>query len=123
MISPEGPKETPPEPVHPDELPDEPELPPKQPPREVPERKEPPEREPVRHDPPTEPPDPRDPRPHKIDEPPEPGAPPEIIAYRLLRREHELEHVAAIADQVERRCREQPADRDVVGEYVRVQPP
>jgi hypothetical protein len=55
-------------------------MPPKQPPREVPDRKPPPEREPVRRDPPVEPPDPRDPTPTKIDDPPKPGAPPEIIA-------------------------------------------
>ena len=80
-ISPEEPKPMPPDPVkRPDPSPDEPELPPKQPPQEVPDKKPPPEREPVRRDPPTEPPDPRDPTPHKIDDPPNPGAPPEIIA-------------------------------------------
>jgi hypothetical protein len=36
----------------------------------------------VRRDPPTEPPDVHDPKPMKIDDPPEPGAPPEIIAKR-----------------------------------------
>ena len=78
MVNPEDPDETPPEPLRdPDQ--DEPEFPNKQPPLEVPERKAPPEREPVRRDPPTEPPDPRDPKPHKINEPPEPGAPPVII--------------------------------------------
>jgi hypothetical protein len=83
---PEEPKESPPNPV---EVPqhdpgrEDPELPPKQPPREIPEPKEPGPREPARRDPPTEPPDPHDPRRHRIDDPPEPGAPPEIIAFPM----------------------------------------
>jgi len=82
---PEDPKPTPPDPVRvPQHDPgrEDPELPPKQPPREVPQRKDP-AREPARRDPPTEPPDPRDPTPHRIQDPPEPGAPPEIIGAAI----------------------------------------
>ena len=47
---------------------------------EIPPAQDPPPHEPPQHDPPTEPPDVHDPEPHKIDDPPAPGAPPEIIA-------------------------------------------
>jgi hypothetical protein len=53
---------------------------PKEPPGEIPPQQDPPPREPARRDPPTEPPDVHDPEPHRIDDPPAPGAPPEIIA-------------------------------------------
>jgi hypothetical protein len=81
-VTPEEPKPGPPGPVRdPDRGPEsDPELPPKQPPREIPPKKDPPPREPARRDPPVHPPDPRDPTPRRIDDPPAPGAPPEIIA-------------------------------------------
>jgi len=79
-ISPEEPKPGPAEPVKvPDGDPGR-EPDPGRTPQEVPERRDPEPREPARRDPPTEPPDVHDPRPHRIDDPPAPGAPPEIIA-------------------------------------------
>jgi hypothetical protein len=77
-ITPEGPRETPAEPLHdPDHWP-APAEPPEQPSREPPARRAPPGREPepVRRE---VPPWPRDPMPHEIGEPQEPGAPPEVI--------------------------------------------
>jgi hypothetical protein len=47
---------------------------------EIPPETDPPPREPPQRDPPSEPPDVHDPEPHKINDPPAPGAPPEIIA-------------------------------------------
>jgi hypothetical protein len=79
-ISPDEPKPGPSEPVKvPNDDPGR-EPDPKAPPQEVPQRRDPPPREPARRDPPTEPPDVHDPQPHRIDDPPSPGAPPEIIA-------------------------------------------
>lgn len=79
-VNPEEPKPGPTEPVRTPEGDPGREPDPKQPPREVPPQKDPPPREPARRDPPTEPPDVHDPAPHRIDDPPAPGAPPEIIA-------------------------------------------
>ena len=73
-VSPEPPR-TPPDRKRDPHAPDEPDVP-----EEIPPAREPPDRTPARRDPPTEPPDPEDPKPHKIDDPPAPGAPPEIIA-------------------------------------------
>ena len=83
-INPGEPKPGPSEPV---KVPDgdpgrepDPEQPPQEVPQEVPIRRDPEPREPARRDPPTEPPDVHDPQPHRIDDPPATGAPPEIIA-------------------------------------------